>query len=603
MAETPITGLRYLRENDVDNAGTMNYNISRLDGLSTLVMESTTLGVEPDTAGVALGSIWSVPYPASGDTWGTIERDSLLLWTPNSEGDPGWQVIPLWTGAFGYDKATETFVTYVGSSWSAPSKNSVINVTLDYDLISQYSGDPAFAKNWLRLLTVDTDTRIVAVHCLARLKGTIMSKIAPFELAMTGRATLTGGTADVKFPYTIPKLASSNDLSSAPSADDIFLEDYSLGPDPKKWGPCQDTVNSTFPWVREDLVSYYSGYHSSFQAGKATEIESAAADDLTFPRGDAFAIGQTEWYRFSTFMWVYLNDDGPRYLQRCSPNPEGPGNGSGGYVLEIVESPETGASGQYVLRFKHSRGSRWQYYWPNSTITIGAALGNGFGAYQSPSDYPTPQTLEDGNFTGAIGEWIHVGVSLQKNRWPVFYINGQRCAHTFAYLGANETAPSNVDMYMKGADFLVGDGRSAGMNVDNLKVWNGYNHISNPDIAEFDYNGGSGSDLVPSGSAPYNILRSDMGSSVLPNLAEQPTPWFLAATTPTTGINEGAILGVGASSNLELLPKLELSGGEVAHVVMNFSDWYTGDNSTNPPRVTVESDVADITLQILYTDG
>tara|TARA_R100000951_G_scaffold114960_1_gene121522 strand:+ start:22871 stop:24013 length:1143 start_codon:yes stop_codon:yes gene_type:complete len=178
MSRTRYIGLPLLKENDTGNYASINESLTRLDVLSTLALESLTITEEPPELGLAdAGKVWAVDQSQAptGVFWETIQVDSFLVWgyaadatlvtNPFTQeaafGDLRWYAIPIWEGAYAYDKSEGVFKTYVGGEWSRPTKRKVTSFTMTREAIDEY----ALADRWYTALTVSSPHRLVEVSC------------------------------------------------------------------------------------------------------------------------------------------------------------------------------------------------------------------------------------------------------------------------------------------------------------------------------------------------------------------------------------------------------------------------------------------------------
>lgn len=584
MSKTPLTGLRLLRENDVNNASSINYNLSRLDALSTLVLESISAAVEPTTP--LLGQVWYVDPEnvTQGSFWLAVQQKSLVIWTQDGEGIPAWQVVPVWDGAYAYDKSTEDFVTFFGSGWNVPSKNKVINVTLTQRAIQDYDGVSTDAANWYPLLRVESDHKVVQLHCLARLRASAMQAIGP---AIDDLATYT-------LPYVVPKVAISQNRSVAPDPlnDEIIVEDYSETGGAGVWTTCRDvpTENLGSLYARQDLVPYSTGTVATFDVGKATEFQSGATSELEFyvaPGYPGYPTVATTRNKMVAFAWIYFDTIGERdIIVHEHPNPAV----QQGWRLSLVLDP--GGGGNYVLQWKYGRTTRWMYALPSDTPYTNATS----NSLTSLASYVAPTSFANGLFTSAQqGQWIHVGVSYRQDTAPRFFINGVQCAGTKPFYGAGEYPATNSDLQVYPADMVLGDGQSGGMSLAKVKVYDGYAYSDNPNLAEIDYNEGTGTTQPENGREGNLVFQCDMDGSVRNSATSIARWWEDGEISTGTGINAGAVDGPqGAFVTFDELPTITATAQIPGYLLVNFEDIFSGSSSTGI------NDIADITVQVTY---
>jgi len=593
MSKTPLTGLRLLRENDVNNASSINYNLSRLDALSTLVVESLTVTTEPENP--LLGQVWYVDtqQPIFGDFWGAVTERSLLIWAPDGEGIPAWQVAPVWEGAYAYDKDSEAFVTFTGTEWAVPSKNKILSVTLPQDSIFDYDGVSTDASNWYPLLRVETDHRLVQIHCSARLRASAMQSIGE-DLTVNSPAAMPD------LPYVLPKLAISQDRTTAPDPlEDILVDGYSEFGGNALWVPPRDVLPSTGNpgvFAREDYVQYTTGIAANFDVAKATEFEDGATGDLAFapqsgypgysPTGPGALL---EIQKLTGFAWIYYDAAGPReILNQLSPT----GATGEGWSLSIVESPGAGQT-QKVLQLQTGRDGRVMYAWPSDTNYSNQTS----NSLTDPLNYVAPTSLANGLLdTNAEGQWIHVGFSHQRDTNPIFFINGERTQGTKPYYGSNETENDNSAIRSRPFPLKIGEGLSGGMLVDEVKLYTTA-YRQQTDIGQVDYNNGSGTTRPQGGLEDEMVFRCSMDAGLV-NKNTSAARWYDdgEVSQGASGINPGGVAGPeGASFSFDELPVISASPAAPGYLLVNFEDSFGGDGST-----TV-ADIADITIQVTYS--
>jgi hypothetical protein len=257
MSRTRYIGLPLLKENDTGNYSAINETLTRLDVLSTLALEQVGRTDEPTGLGIAdAGKVWAVNVAdnPTGVFWETVQEDSLLVWgysadatfTVNpfsqqaAEGELRWYAIPVWDGAYAYDKIDGVFKTYAGGAWSRPTKRKITNFTLDRQAIEKY----AEAGAWYNALTVSSPHKLVEVHFFMNYDYDAMSissnDMTPSEsYGMEYEATdatsieTQESEAGTPFkqpepPFVLPKIALTNRRlhagATAPTGSEIVCE-------------------------------------------------------------------------------------------------------------------------------------------------------------------------------------------------------------------------------------------------------------------------------------------------------------------------------------------------------------------------------------------
>ncbi len=228
-----------LKENDVANFASINHALTRVDALSGLAVESTTLQQEPMLGPGDDGKVYAVDAAsATGPFWGTLQEDSLLIWGRTSDQEPRasvpyeglfrWHAIPTWTGAYAYDKEVEQFIVYDGNGWVKPSARKVVMQTLYSEDIVRYSGADTNVANWFPLVQIDGTQTLLEVYVKMDYHESILLDVASGGLDRShfdtnqSDVSLSGNTRfqdwkeySPELPYILPKIrvAGAGDLS------------------------------------------------------------------------------------------------------------------------------------------------------------------------------------------------------------------------------------------------------------------------------------------------------------------------------------------------------------------------------------------------------
>ncbi len=323
---TEILGLRMLKENDVANFASINHALTRVDALSGLAVETTTLTQEPQVGPADDGKVYAVDAAsATGPFWGTLEEDSLVIWGRTSDQEarasaPGeglfrWHAIPTWLGAYAYDKETSTFIVYDGSGWVKPSQRKVVVKTLYAEQIEQYSGADTDLNNWYPIVQIDGTQTLLEVYVKMDYDEELLLDTSAggmdFKHFATNQTdgTLQGATwaqdwkgYSPELPYILPKIR----VAGAGTSSGRYEQLSSWDPTTYVSGQAADDNDNTgwfFPGgpytdnhplegstgARKDraysLGATMTGYISRLQAGGATspqigaEVSSIPLDD------------------------------------------------------------------------------------------------------------------------------------------------------------------------------------------------------------------------------------------------------------------------------------------------------------------------------------
>lgn len=571
MSNTPITGLRYLRENDVSNSTSINYNLSRLDVLSTLVLESTTTTQQPE--GPADGKAWGVSPGATGSVWGTIEEDSILIYADDGTGTLVWQAIPAWTGAYGYVIDDAQFQSYDGDSWARPSKRKVVNITIDSNTLSRFSGSGASIGDWLPLLRVDSTHLVVEAHYVVRFKSSLYASV-PAE-------QFVDQSADV--PFLKPKLAVTTGRSSAPTAGDIFVQDASTSVASGKWNIPRDVFTGTppSPYAKLDYASASTGLITKFDAGYSLDVASGAESNGavyanlggTFPAAtNQPPLNSETLPNMTGFAWINLKGEGTHTIFESTQT-------NYGFSFKVVEAPNN--PGVYVLAFIYGRGSR-----ENEAYVTGGTP----GIFNNTAAYVAPAANAPGRFgADQVDQWYHVGFSFDQNSSVSLYLNGQSLpVHHDVTTGGSGA----IDMEWLRNSLKLGSGEGGGLLIDELKLY--FDDASEA----YDYNDGSGTPIPEVGKEDSMIFRLTADENTGINQGLVPTPWW--ANTPSfTNATSGATVGVVPTGGATTAyPQIAVTTpGEGGYVLANFNDVVAG----TPLSSTGLADIEDVTIQIVYT--
>lgn len=575
MANTPITKLRYLRENDVSNVSSVNHNLSRLDALTTLVLQSTTVTAEPTSP--SLGQCWAVDVAGSptGNFWGTITEDSILMYVLSGEGEAEWQAVPAWAGAYAYVVDAAQFQAYSGSSWSRPSKRKVLNITLTKETIEQFDGPDNVLDNWLPLIRVESDHVLVQAHMVWRARRSAFSKGSPEEIE----------AQELLLPYSLPKLVAVTDRTVVPSADDVILSGVGSGAvEPSSWNiPTNATADGNEqsgkvnPYSVPSYAAYSTGLSSVFSVGKAVSISGGAASNgLSYTAGTFPFSAGTEIPYLTFFGWINVKNVSTRNIISYAPSGV-----ATGFEFKIVDDP--GSSGKKVLQWQFGRGSRTLYATASGSYRVD---GDGFGSYTPPPD-------GQGAFsTTENDEWVHVGFNYVRNRAVYLFVNGQRIPvhHNITRGGASTNNWNReIDLEWPTPQTLeVGSGDGSGMDVDEFKMY--YQNIFDSAV---DYNGGKSLAGAQPGFENDVCFRLSGEETTGANQYTTPTEWWTSPPT-ITNATVGETPGVGSASSFDSLPVIPASGGQ-GYVLANFNDFQAGNNG-----LTLD-DVEDVTIQLVYT--
>ncbi len=576
MANTPITKLRYLRENDVSNVSSINHNLSRLDALTTLVLQSTTITDEPPSP--QLGQAWGVDVGGgtTGNFWGTLTEDSVVMYVTSGEGAAEWQAVPSWAGAYGYVVDAAQFQAYSGTGWSRPSKRKVLNITLTKETVEQFDGPDNVLDNWLPLIRVESDHVLVQAHMIWRAKRSAFSKATPQEFE----------AQEVLLPYTLPKLAAVSDRTAVPAASDVILSGVGSGAvEPSSWNVATNALldgneasGKVNPYDVPSYAAYSTGLSSVFTVGKAVSVAGGASGNgLSYASGTFPFSGGTEIPYLTFFGWINLKDVASRNIISHST-----GGVLEGFEFKIVDDPI--AAGKKVLQWQFGRGSRTLYATAAGSYSVD---GDSFNSYTVPPD-------GEGSFSATENDkWIHVGFNYVRNRAVYMFVNGQRIpVHHNITRGGTSTNQWNreIDLQMPSSaqPLEVASGDSGGMDLDEFKMY--YQSITD---ASVDYNGGKG---LSGGQTNFeNDVCFRLSGEELTGANQFTTPEEWWTSPPSlTNVTIGQIPGVGSASTFDSLPVIPAEGGQ-GYVLANFNDFQAGNNG-----LTLD-DVEDVTIQLVYT--
>lgn len=283
MSNTKTLGMRLLKENDVANHASINHMLARLDVTTSLALESTSLTTEPSLTSADAGKAWAVSTGATGAFWGTLQDDAICIWTysgsstvgPVTGGLPSqqlrWHAIPAWEGAYAYDKATGTFVVYDGDAWVLPSRNKVVNVTLDAEAIASFSGATSDADNWFPAVTVDSNHALLEIHTHITYNSDSLLTAIPMENFLD---FTDGDASQPQLPYIRPKVRTSATRAGVTSASDVVSGQASAFTDYDRWHI--PSAHDAFP--PEPLTSTQSTAYGSAAAmtGFITNFDTTA---------------------------------------------------------------------------------------------------------------------------------------------------------------------------------------------------------------------------------------------------------------------------------------------------------------------------------------
>ena len=236
---TRTLGLPLLKENDAGNYMVVNEIITRMDVMSNLYLESTVVTDEPNYGQGDLyeGQAWAISPnngTLTGAHWSGVTEDSIAFfgrlpsksrWTGPTgilRDDLGWYIVPVWKGAYAYDKADGVFKTYTGTTWTQPSKRKITNFTLNKDDIARCSGTGN--EDWYTALSVDGPHELLEVHCYVTYSDSQIQLDPGFDYdefyGLVGGQELPGGQPTL--PYILPRVALSSERPKAsfdPSSD------------------------------------------------------------------------------------------------------------------------------------------------------------------------------------------------------------------------------------------------------------------------------------------------------------------------------------------------------------------------------------------------